>query len=434
MNLPVSVLVVGAGPIGLALACHLRRMGVSCRLIEKRSGPSVHSKAIGLQYRVSEVLARLGVIDQFVKEGGSPTTVNIYAADERLIQLRFVTPSGICGRDAFCPRAILIPQSRTEAILAELFEQMGGRVEWTTELTDYEQSSDGVIAQVQKPNVSEEIVAEWLVSCEGAHSVVRRKASMEFRGKTYPLAFFMADVRMKGTLSHAENHVWLHTDGSLAALPLPDHDTGRLFVEVTSNQSNEPATLDAIHRLMAQRAPDIDATIVGEPLWVSDFRINCRMVDHMRDGASLSLETPPTSTAPPGDKALRPACRMPRTLPGSSPEYVRGLRRLSSTRTRRNACHTQPKCSGKRIARRTYCSHRPRRCVPFATSWCCQFFASLGCSAGCLASSPSCMCTIVAVRFLVQLVDSCAGCAPVTARRTCHLPTPRREREPHCSD
>lgn len=127
MNLPVSVLVVGAGPIGLALACHLRRMGVSCRLIEKRSGPSVHSKAIGLQYRVSEVLARLGVIDQFVKEGGSPTTVNIYAADERLIQLRFVTPSGICGRDAFCPRAILIPQSRTEAILAELFEQMG----WT---------------------------------------------------------------------------------------------------------------------------------------------------------------------------------------------------------------------------------------------------------------------------------------------------------------
>ena len=160
---------------------------------------------------------------------------------------------------------------------------MGGRVEWTTELTDYEQSSDGVIAQVQKPNVSEEIVAEWLVSCEGAHSVVRRKASMEFRGKTYPLAFFMADVRMKGTLSHAENHVWLHTDGSLAALPLPDHDTWRLFVEVTSNQSNEPATLDAIHRLMAQRAPDIDATIVGEPLWVSDFRINCRMVDHMRD-------------------------------------------------------------------------------------------------------------------------------------------------------
>ena len=95
MNPPVSVLVVGADPIGLALACHLRRMDVSCRLIEKRSGPSVHSKAIGLQYRVSEVLARLGVVERFEKEGGSPTTVNLYAGDVRLLQLRFEIPSGV---------------------------------------------------------------------------------------------------------------------------------------------------------------------------------------------------------------------------------------------------------------------------------------------------------------------------------------------------
>lgn len=283
MNPPVSVLVVGAGPIGLTLGCHLRRMGVSCRLIEKRSGPSVHSKAIGLQYRVSEVLARLGVVDRFVEEGGSPTTVNIYAGDERLVQLRFTTPTGICGRDAFCPRAILIPQSRTEAILAESFQEMGGRIEWNTELTDYEQYPDGVIAQIHTAGADQEIVADWLVSCEGAHSVVRRRAAMAFRGKTYPLDFFMADVRMDGTLPHAENHVWLHADGSLAALPLPQPGTWRLFVEVTNRQANEPVTLDTIRRLLTQRAPRIGATIVGEPLWLSDFRINCRMVDRMRD-------------------------------------------------------------------------------------------------------------------------------------------------------
>jgi 2-polyprenyl-6-methoxyphenol hydroxylase-like FAD-dependent oxidoreductase len=279
----VSVLVVGAGPIGLALACHLQRMNVSARLIEKRPGPSVHSKAIGLQYRVSEILARLGLIDRFLAEGGSPTTVNIYAGDTRLIQLHFVTPSGVCGRDAFCPRAILIPQSRTEAILAESFAEMGGHIEWNTELTGYEQYADGVVAQIRTAGTSEEVAADWLVSCEGAHSVVRRLASMEFRGKTYPLAFFMADVRMEGTLSHAENHVWLHQDGSLAALPLPDHQTWRLFVEVTREQVSESVALDTIRRLMTQRAPKMDATIVGEPLWLSDFRINCRMVDRMRD-------------------------------------------------------------------------------------------------------------------------------------------------------
>ena len=117
MTSRLQVLIVCAGPIGLTLACHLKRLGLAVRVIEKRSGPSIHSKAIGLQYRVSEVLARLGVVDRFVEQGGSPTTVNIYAGDHRLVQLRFEAPVGVSGRDAFSPRAILIPQSQTEEIL-----------------------------------------------------------------------------------------------------------------------------------------------------------------------------------------------------------------------------------------------------------------------------------------------------------------------------
>ena len=128
----LEVLIVGAGPIGLTLACHLRRLGLDVRLIEKRSGPSVHSKAIGLQYRVSEVLARLGVVDRFVEQGGSPTTVNIYAVDKCLVRLRFATPEGISGHGAFVPRAILLPQSQTEAILIDYYQELGGVVEWQT--------------------------------------------------------------------------------------------------------------------------------------------------------------------------------------------------------------------------------------------------------------------------------------------------------------
>jgi 2-polyprenyl-6-methoxyphenol hydroxylase-like FAD-dependent oxidoreductase len=282
----LDVLIVGAGPIGLTLACHLRRLGLHVRLIEKRSGPSVHSKAIGLQYRVSEVLARLGVVDRFVAQGGSPTTVNIYAGDERLVQLRFAAPAGISGRDAFSPRAISIPQSQTEGILIDYLSELGGAVGWRTELESYSQDSDGVRANVQRDGVVETIDAKWLVSCEGAHSVVRRHANIPFRGKSYPLAFFMADVRMEGSLAHAENHVWLHADGSLAALPLPAPQTWRLFVEVTSqpDQLERGITVGQIQQFIAHRAPLIEARIVGEPLWLSDFRVNCRMVNRMHEG------------------------------------------------------------------------------------------------------------------------------------------------------
>jgi 4,5-epoxidase len=143
-----------------------------------------------------------------------------------------------------------------------------------------------VFAQVRRGDSLDAIEAEWLVSCEGAHSVVRKQAGISFRGKSYPLAFYMADVRMEGSLSHAENHVWLHPDGSLAALPLPAPSTWRLFIEVTRQAGclEQGITVEHIGGLMSVRAPPIDGTIVGQPLWLSDLRINCRMVDRMHDG------------------------------------------------------------------------------------------------------------------------------------------------------
>ena len=118
MNQPTEVLVIGAGPTGLALACHLLRLGVRVRIVEKKTGPSTTSKAIGLQYRVSEILACMGVADRFLARGSSPTAVNIQVGDRRLVQLRFIASGTESGRDAFAPRAIMIPQSETEEILA----------------------------------------------------------------------------------------------------------------------------------------------------------------------------------------------------------------------------------------------------------------------------------------------------------------------------
>jgi 2-polyprenyl-6-methoxyphenol hydroxylase-like FAD-dependent oxidoreductase len=125
MTSRLQVLIVGAGPIGLTLACHLKRLGLSVRVIEKRPGPSVHSKrsvsSTASQRRWHALVSSI----RFVEQGGSPTTVNIYAGDHRLVQLRFEAPVGVSGRDAFSPRAILIPQSQTEGILIEYYRDPG---------------------------------------------------------------------------------------------------------------------------------------------------------------------------------------------------------------------------------------------------------------------------------------------------------------------
>jgi 2-polyprenyl-6-methoxyphenol hydroxylase-like FAD-dependent oxidoreductase len=129
-----QVLIVGAGPTGLALACQLLRLGIAIRVVDKKAGPSTTSKAIGLQYRVSELLACMGVADAFLNRSGTPTTVNIYAQSRRLVALQFRADGHESGRGAFSPRPRMIAQSETEMILGAEVRERGGVIEWSTEL------------------------------------------------------------------------------------------------------------------------------------------------------------------------------------------------------------------------------------------------------------------------------------------------------------
>src|SRR5215213_11935217 len=111
LNKNIDVLIVGAGPTGLALAYQLRRMGVSFRLIEKNVTASTTSKAIGLQYRVSELLTWMGLFDRFQSKGVSGTGLRFSAGGKELLHMRLERITGVSGRGAFAPQGIIIPQS-----------------------------------------------------------------------------------------------------------------------------------------------------------------------------------------------------------------------------------------------------------------------------------------------------------------------------------
>src|ERR1044072_3258720 len=98
---PTELVIVGAGPTGLTLACLCQKLGVNLRIIDKNPAPSTTSKAIGLQYRVSEILACMGIVDRFLKLGSSPTPVNIYEGNRKLVRFEFDLPGCQSGREAF---------------------------------------------------------------------------------------------------------------------------------------------------------------------------------------------------------------------------------------------------------------------------------------------------------------------------------------------
>jgi 2-polyprenyl-6-methoxyphenol hydroxylase-like FAD-dependent oxidoreductase len=167
---------------------------VSVRIVDKKAGFSTTSKAIGLQYRVSEILACMGVADRFLARGSTPTAVNIFVRDRRLVQLKFVASETETGRGAFRPRAIVIPQSETERLLGDLLTELDGFIEWNSEFLGFEQDGRGVRSRLRSGDVEQECTSDWLISCEGAHSVIREQAGFRFVGKTYPLSFLLADA------------------------------------------------------------------------------------------------------------------------------------------------------------------------------------------------------------------------------------------------
>jgi 2-polyprenyl-6-methoxyphenol hydroxylase-like FAD-dependent oxidoreductase len=281
----LEVLIAGAGPVGLALALELQRFGIRFRIIEKKAERSKTSKALGLQARLSEIFAIQGIEGEFAARGFSDIrALNARSGAKKLLTITVRPPANQAGRDAYQPRMFIIPQSVTEEILETALQERGRSVERRRELVGFDQDAAGVGTVVRhEDGPQENIHARFLISCEGAHSLVRKQAGFSFSGTTMPLRFLLADVTIDWDLPPNEVHVWFHREGAFAAIPFGEQEW-RLIVEreETPEEAAEEVTLDLVQRMAVERTFKKDIR-VRDPIWLSDFRINARMVDRFRD-------------------------------------------------------------------------------------------------------------------------------------------------------
>jgi 2-polyprenyl-6-methoxyphenol hydroxylase-like FAD-dependent oxidoreductase len=280
-----EVLIAGAGPVGLALALELQRFGIRFRIVEKKAERSTTSKALALQPRLSEVFAILGIASKFFARGfDGVRALNLHASANKLVTIKMQSSSNLAGRDACQPQLIVIPQSVTEEILETTLAERGHCLERLRELIGFSQDRDSVTAVIRDEDGGEEtICAKFLVSCEGAHSLVRKQAGLTFAGATFPLRTLLADVTIDWDLPDNEVHAWFHRDGSFAALPFGDQKW-RLIAECAhdSGEAAPEVTLEQMQALIVERTGKKNARL-RDPLWLTDFRINARMVDRFRE-------------------------------------------------------------------------------------------------------------------------------------------------------
>lgn len=276
----LDALVVGAGPVGLAMASELRRHGLSCRIIDKGDAPSIWSKAQVVHARTLECFQDMGVIDAAMAKGRPVSGSRITTPE-----LQAIARVELGQIDSPYPYFLSLSQHDTEIMLAEHLDKTHGvRIERNVTLEGFTQDAEGVQAKLlHLDGSSEEVRVPWLLGCDGSHSTVRKTLALPFEGSTYEQRIIQADVRVD--FPHAvhddEIAIFLGPVGMLAFFPLPGDHRYRMLTFVDPSD-DRPVELDTFKALMTERGPK--GAEVSDPAWMVDFRIHCRLVARYRVG------------------------------------------------------------------------------------------------------------------------------------------------------
>jgi len=277
------VLVVGAGPTGLSLAITLARFGTPVRIVDRLTAPATVSKALAVWSGSLEAFAALGTLDAFLAEGVRMHALRVGDGAHELAAIPVAE-----GVDSAYPFTIIIPQSRTEAILAARLAELGVTVERGVALSGFVEESDGVTATLERPDGRREtLYAACVAGCDGARSTVRHALGLDFSGYTEPQTFILCDAAMDGALDGRSIYIWWSGAGSVALFPLGG-DVWRMFAmreETAGTPDETPPTLAEMQRHLAACGPP--GLTLRDPRWLSAFRVNERLVEHYRAGRAL---------------------------------------------------------------------------------------------------------------------------------------------------
>ncbi|GAA4532612.1 FAD-dependent monooxygenase [Amycolatopsis samaneae] len=280
-----TVVIVGAGPTGLTLACELARRGTPVRVIEKSPEYPRSSRAKGPNQRTLEVFEDLGVLDRIFAASGPAPVMRKYR-DGELISSADPWAGVHPTPDRPYAHSRLIAQYRVEEILRDELAKHDVQVELGAELTGITQDESGVTGTLADGRRFE---AAYLVGCDGGHSTVRKLLGLPLVGETEEeQRMVLGDVEVDG-LDRAFWHQWLDADGGVLLCPVPGTERTWWFQAAPERGPGGeplPPSLESFQRLFARYARLPGGWLTRADL-LSTYRVNVRMVERYRAGRVL---------------------------------------------------------------------------------------------------------------------------------------------------
>ncbi len=273
-----KVIVVGAGPVGLAFALDMKLRGIDVVIIDDADRIGEGSRGLCYSKRALEILDRYGAGKACVDKGVVWQIGKVFSRDEQVWQFDLLPEDG-----HKMPAFINLQQYYLEYYLIERAAELGIHIRWRNKLTGLQQTNDGAVIDIETPEGSYKLACDWLIAADGARSTIRGLMGLEWRGEVFDDRFLIADVKMKENFP-TERWFWFEPpfhNGHSALLHKQPDDVWRIDMqlgpEAQPEEEQKPEkVIPRIRQMIKHDRFELE--------WVSLYTFQCRRIDRFLHG------------------------------------------------------------------------------------------------------------------------------------------------------
>lgn len=283
-----TVVIVGAGPVGLAAACALWQRGVPARVLEAQHTPHQGSRAVQLHAPTLRVFGELGILEEAERRGLRIRANEYHLANGRTLRIELGASN----------EPLMLPQEITCELLERRLRELGGRVERGFEVAKTLAYDDTVTVEANGPDGPVRIETDWLIAADGVRSQIREQLGIDFPGSPVPINFLLAEGTIEGRPADDAVHYFLGLSGSVVFASMPG---GRVRVSAAV-PAGHPLTEEGVQQILDERGPG--GLRVGSLDMVNNFSSQERIATRLREGRVFLVGDAAHTHSPLGGQGL----------------------------------------------------------------------------------------------------------------------------------